>query len=193
MELKDILAVSGQPGLFKYVAQSHSGVIVESLTDGKRTLFPSNARVSSLTEIAIFTATEELPLAQVFEKIYAHTGGKEAISRNSDPEQMKAFFAAVIPEYDRERVHASDIKKVITWFNVLVAAGMTEFKLPDDAAASAAEGEAGAEAKPAAAAKEAKHTGAKPAVGVSAAAGGKMKPSDSAKGVAKAQRPRPKV
>ena len=192
MELKDILAVSGQPGLFKYIAQSNSGVIVESLTDNRRTIFPSNARVSSLTEIAIFTASEEVPLAQVFEKIYAHTAGKQAISRNSTPEQMAEFFAAVLPDYDRDRVHMSDIKKVITWFNILVAAGMKEFKLPDEAGEQAAEGDA--ESKPAAAktAKETKATSAKEAIS-KPSAGAKMKPSDSAKGVAKAQRPRPKV
>lgn len=182
MELKEILAVSGQSGLFKYVAQSPSGVIVESLTDGKRTLFSANARVSSLSEIAIFTATEELPLAAVFEKIYAHTGGKEAISRNSSPEQMKAFFEAALPEYDRERVHVSDIKKVISWFNLLVGAGMTEFKLPDqtqtDPAVKAKESvKTAKETTPKAAAKEPKAKGH----------------ASTGSTPAKAQRPRPKV
>lgn len=204
MELKDILAVSGQPGLFRYVAQSPGGVIVESLIDKKRTLFPSNARVSSLTEIAVFTATEELPLAKVLEKIYAHTGGREAISRNSEPGQLQAFLAGVLPDYDRERVHASDIKKMITWFNILVGAGMTEFKLPeeeqgDEAKAEAKDGKAPAAKGTAAAGKSGASAGAaaKPAAGAPKAAAKagapKVKASDSAKGVAKAQRPRPKV
>ena len=183
MELKDILAVSGQSGLFKFVAQSPGGVIVESLIDQKRTLFPSNARVSSLTEIAIFTATEDLPLAKVLEKIYAHTGGKETISRNSTPEQMKEFFGEVLPDYDRDRVHVSDIKKVISWFNILVEAGMTEFKLPDEE--EAVDSPKGKEGKSTKTAKE--------SVMKSVAGTSKAKPSDSAKGVAKAQRPRPKV
>ena len=116
MELKDILAISGQPGLYKYVAQSTRGVIVESLLDGKR----SNASASS-----------RIPLAEVFTRIYAHTGGKQAISHRESPEALKAFFAEVLPEYDRERVHLSDIKKCISWYNILVGAGFTEFKLPE--------------------------------------------------------------
>ncbi len=131
MELKEILAISGQPGLFKYVARSSNGVIVESLTDGRRMNASATARVSSLTEIAIFTEDEDMPLATVFEKIYAHTGGKEAVNPKSSPEQLKAFFGEVLPEYDRDRVHVSDIKKVFAWYNLLVGAGMTEFKLPE--------------------------------------------------------------
>lgn len=128
MKLKEILAISGQPGLFKYVARSSNGVIVESLLDGKRTNASSTARVSALNEIAIFTENEDMPLADVFEKIYAHTGGKEALNPKSDPAALKRFFAEALPEYDRERVHVSDIKKVVAWYNLLIGAGMTSFK-----------------------------------------------------------------
>ena len=129
MELKDILAISGQPGLYKYVAQSTRGVIVESLLDGKRS--NASSRVSALTEISMFTEGDDIPLAEVFTRIYAHTGGKQAISHRESPEALKAFFAEVLPEYDRERVHLSDIKKCISWYNILVGAGFTEFKLPE--------------------------------------------------------------
>ncbi|MDE7069203.1 MAG: DUF5606 domain-containing protein [Alistipes sp.] len=132
MELKEILAISGQPGLYKYVAQSTRGVIVESLLDGKRMNAASNSKVSALTEISIFTEGDDIPLAEVFSKIYAHTGGKEAISHKESPEALKAYFAEVLPEYDRERVHVSDMKKVFSWFNILVGAGFTEFKLPEE-------------------------------------------------------------
>ena len=101
MELKDILAISGQPGLYKYVAQSTRGVIVESLLDGKRSNASASSRVSALTEISMFTEGDDIPLAEV------------------------------LPEYDRERVHLSDIKKCISWYNILVGAGFTEFKLPE--------------------------------------------------------------
>ena len=131
MELKDILAISGQPGLYKYVAQSTRGVIVESLLDGKRSNASASSRVSALTEISMFTEGDDIPLAEVFTRIYAHTGGKQAISPRESPEALKAFFAAVLPEYDRERVHLSDIKKCISWYNILVGAGFTEFKLPE--------------------------------------------------------------
>lgn len=134
MELKDILAISGQPGLYKYVAQSTRGVIVESLLDGKRSNASASSRVSALTEISMFTEGDDIPLAEVFTRIYAHTGGKQAISHRESPEALKAFFAEVLPEYDRERVHLSDIKKCIkciSWYNILVGAGFTEFKLPE--------------------------------------------------------------
>ena len=122
MELKEILAISGQPGLYKYVAQSTNGVIVESLLDGKRMNASASSKVSALTD---------LPLADVFTNIYNHTGGKEAISHKEAPEKLKAAFAEVLPDYDRDRVHVSDMKKVFMWYNILLGAGFTEFKLPE--------------------------------------------------------------
>ena len=132
MELKEILAISGQPGLYRYVARSARGVIVESLLDGRRMNASATSKVSALTEISMYTEGDDLPLADIFTRIYAHTGGKEAISPKETPERLKAAFAEVLPEYDRERVHVSDIKKCFAWYNALVAAGFTEFKLPDD-------------------------------------------------------------
>lgn len=133
MELKDILAISGQPGLYKYIAQSRGGVIVESLIDGKRMNVPATARVSALSEISMFTENEDIPLAEVFTKMYAHTGGKAALSAKESPARLQEFFGEVVPDFDRERVHASDIKKAVAWFNLLVEAGFTEFKLPEEA------------------------------------------------------------
>lgn len=133
MELKDILAISGQPGLYKYVAQSTRGVIVESLLDGRRQNVSATAKVSALTEISMFTEGEDIPLAEVFTNIYNYTGGKEAVSHKEEPARLKEYFAAVQPDYDRERVHVSDMKKCFAWYNILVGAGFTEFKLPGDA------------------------------------------------------------
>ena len=130
MELKDILAISGQPGLYKYVAQSQRGVIVESLLDGKRMNASATARVSALTEISMFTEGEDIPLADVFTNIWNYTEGKEAISHKESADKIQAEFAKVLPEYDRDRVHVSDMKKCFAWYNLLVKAGMTEFKLP---------------------------------------------------------------
>ena len=130
MELKDILAISGQPGLFKYVAQSMRGVIVESLLDGKRMNASSTSRVSALTEISMFTEGEDIALADVFTNIWNYTGGKEAISHKESADKIEAEFAKVLPGYDRERVHVSDMKKCFAWYNILVQAGFTEFKLP---------------------------------------------------------------
>ena len=133
MELKEILAISGWPGLYKYVARSQRGVIVESLADGKRMNAALASKMSALTEISMFTEGEDIALADVFTKIYAHTGGKEAISPKEAPEKLKAAFAEVLPEYDRDRVHVSDMKKCFAWYNILVRAGFTEFKLPSEA------------------------------------------------------------
>lgn len=139
MELKEILAISGQPGLYKYVAQSTRGVIVESLLDGRRMNASSNARVSALSEISMFTEGDDIALADVFTRIYAHTGGQPAIDPKSSPEALKAAFAEVLPEYDRDRVHVSDIKKCFAWYNLLVGVGFTEFKLPTEERAAAEE------------------------------------------------------
>ena len=112
MELKEILAISGQPGLYRYVAQSTRGVIVESLLDGKRMNAAANAKVSALTEISMFTEGDDIPLAEVFDRIYVQTGGKEAISHRETPERIKAAFAEVLPEYDREIGRASCRERV---------------------------------------------------------------------------------
>ena len=131
MELKDILAISGQPGLYKFVAQSMRGVIVESLIDGKRMNASATSRVSALTEISMFTEGEDIALADVFTNIWNYTEGKEAISHKESADKIQAEFAQVLPEYDRERVHVSDMKKCFAWYNLLVKAGFTEFKLPN--------------------------------------------------------------
>ena len=130
MELKDILAISGQPGLYKYVAQSMRGVIVESLTDGKRMNASVTSRVSALTEISMFTEGEDIALADVFTNIWNYTEGKEAISHKESADCIVEEFAKVLPEYDRERVHVSDMKKCFAWYNILVKAGFTKFELP---------------------------------------------------------------
>ena len=134
MEFKEILAISGQPGLFRYVAQSRNGFIVESLLDGKRMNASSSSRISALSEISMYTEGEDMPLAEIYTKMYAYTEGKQGPSVKEGSARLKEFFGVVVPDFDRERVHDSDIKKAISWFNMLVEAGMTEFKIEDEAA-----------------------------------------------------------
>ena len=131
LKLKDILAIAGQPGLYKFIARSSNGVIVESLSDHKRMNATGTAKVSSMAEIAIYTYEEDMPINEVFTNLYNHTGGKAAISHKSEPQLLKALIAEVIPEYDRERVHVSDMKKVVMWYNALVEAGMTDFTIDE--------------------------------------------------------------
>lgn len=132
MELKDILAISGMPGLYKYVARSQRGVIVESLLDGKRLNAAMASKMSSLTEISMFAENEDVPLATVLTNIYNYTGGKEAVSHKESADKIQAYMAEILPDYDRERVHLSDMKKLFQWYNILIGAGMTEFVLPEE-------------------------------------------------------------
>ena len=119
MDLRTVLSVSGKPGLFKLIAHQKSGVVVESLLDGKRTAISSSANVSSLGDIAIYTYEEEVPLREVFQKIAAISEGKEVLSHKSPKDDLEDFFGEVLPKFDQERVYVSDIKKVVQWYNIL--------------------------------------------------------------------------
>ena len=119
IELKDILAISGKGGLFKFIAQARNGIVVESLDEGKRHVAPATARLSSLDDIAIFTKEEELPLSDVFMKIHDKADGGETLSHKASANELKAEFEILIPDYDEDRVYVSDIKKVFQWYNQL--------------------------------------------------------------------------
>ena len=120
MELRTVLSITGKPGLFKLIAHRKNGVVVESLLDGARASIPANANVSSLGDIAIYTYEEEVPLKDVFKAMSNVTEGKEALSHKSSKSDLEDFFSEVMPKFDQERVYASDIKKVIQWFNIIV-------------------------------------------------------------------------
>ena len=136
MKLQDILAISGEPGLYQYIASSRNGVIAESLVTGARKNFSgTHARVSSLAEISIFTEDEDVTLSQVLSDLYAHTNGEQTISHKASEGELRELFGVVIPGYDRERFHLSDMRKVAQWFNILVAAGMTDFSIEEPEAA----------------------------------------------------------
>lgn len=120
MDLKDIIAISGQSGLFKFISQGRQGIIVESFSDKKRTCVYATQKVNSLSDIAIYTDDKEVPLADVFKNIYEKENGGEAISYKSSPEELKKYMAEILPDYNRERVYVSDIKKVINWYNILL-------------------------------------------------------------------------
>jgi hypothetical protein len=119
IQLKDILAISGKGGLFKFIAQARNGIVVESLEDQKRHVAAATARVSSLEDIAIFTMDEEVPLADIFYMISEKSEGKETLSHKAPVEELKSRFKELVPEYDEDRVYVSDIKKVFQWYNQL--------------------------------------------------------------------------
>lgn len=119
MNLKDILAVSGEGTLFKFIAQGKNAVIVENLETGRRFSAGATAKVSALDEIAIFTTGEDIPLSRVMDLIHEKEKGGEALSHKEPDASLKKYFAEVLPEYDRDRVYTSDIKKVLHWYNIL--------------------------------------------------------------------------
>jgi len=114
--LKGILSISGQPGLYKLVAETKNSIIVESLINGKRMPAYSTSKISSLSDISIFTQTGEILLTDLFKKIME--SGK-TISAKASPNEIKSFFAEILPEYDKDRVYVSDMKKVIQWYELL--------------------------------------------------------------------------
>ena len=116
-EVITILAISGQPGLFKLVAEAKNSIIVESLLTGKRQPAYATSKISSLDDIAIFTQTGEVSLKEVLKSI-AEKENKEAVAK-LDGNALKAYFGEVLPEYDQDRVYTSDMKKVIQWYNLL--------------------------------------------------------------------------
>lgn len=121
MVLKDIMSISGQSGLFRFIAQGKNSIIVEHLETKQRSSAFSTARVSSLEEISVFTEKEDMPLGEVFDRIQNKVKGDSAPDYRSDPELLKKFFQEVIPEYDRDRVYISDLKKIVQWYNILLS------------------------------------------------------------------------
>ena len=120
MILKDILAISGEPGLFKFIAQGKNAIIVEHLETGRRSSAFSSAKVSSLEDISVFTQDEDMPLGKVFDRIFEKEKGCPAIDpKTVKTDMLKQYFEEVVPEYARERVYVSDIKKIIVWYNLL--------------------------------------------------------------------------
>jgi len=127
MDLSKILSISGKPGLFKMLAQTKNGMVVESLLDGKRSTAFSHERISTLEEISIYTDDEDIPLKDVLKAIYEKQNGEAALSHKSEGDELKSFFEEAVPEYDKENVYVSDIKKVINWYNTLHEHSLLDF------------------------------------------------------------------
>ena len=127
--LKNILAITGKPGLFKLLSHGNNMLIVESLVDGKRMPTYARDKIVSLGDISMFTEGEDVPLSEVLTKLGAKEGLKPASidAKKADNDALRAFFAQVLPDFDRDRVYPSDIRKLIGWYNILIAAGITDF------------------------------------------------------------------
>jgi len=137
--LKKILSVSGKPGLYKLVSQGKSMLIVEALTDGRRLPVYAREKIISLGDIAIYTDGDEVPLYEVLNSVKAKEEGKAVSSIDASratPDELRAYMAEVLPNFDRERVYPTDIKRLLSWYNLLISAGITDFD-PQEAAEEA--------------------------------------------------------
>lgn len=132
--LKNILAITGKPGLYKLVSHGNNMLIVESLADGKRMPTYGRDKVISLADVSMFTMDEDMPLNIVLTKL----GEKENLKvasidpKNADNDQLREFFGAFVPNFDRDRVYPSDIRKLIQWYNILINAGITDFAVEEE-------------------------------------------------------------
>ena len=126
-----ILAISGKPGLYKLVTRGKNNLIVEAL-DATHRRMPAFAseRITSLNDIAMFTENDDIPLTDVLEnmKVLENSQKASVDAKKASTKELQDYFTKVLPEWDRDRVHASDIKKLISWYNILIEAGITDFK-----------------------------------------------------------------
>ncbi len=120
MDLSKIMSISGKNGLYKLITQGKNNFIVESLEDGKRVPAFSHDGIATLDNISIFTEDEDILLTKVFQMIFQKENGAEITSIVNDNTKLKKYFEEVLPNYDKERVYVSNIKKVIVWYNILV-------------------------------------------------------------------------
>lgn len=129
MDLSGILAIGGYPGLFKMVSQMKSGLVVESILDGKRMPAYSTQKILALEDISIYTDEDDVPLADVFGLLFKKTGGKVGPNhKKASIQELSEFLASVLPNYDKERVYNSDLKKLFQWFNLLTEKGLLKEK-----------------------------------------------------------------
>lgn len=161
MNVDKILAIAGKPGLFELKLQTRSGFLAESLLDGKKITVGMRSNVSLLSEISMYTYSEEKPLVEIMRAIAVKENeGPTSVSHKDDNGQLMAYFKEILPDYDEDRVYASDIKKLINWYNILQAKGLVSKEEPKIENAEAIKDQvveevAQAEAKPKKAAKKA--------------------------------------
>ena len=126
--IRRILSIAGKPGLYRLVNQGKNMLIVEQLNTGKRLPAYARDKVISLGDISIYTLDGDVPLAEVFEKVSAKTEGKPVdLKKFASDQELRSFFGEILPSFDDERVYSTDIKKLFSWFNLLLSAGITEF------------------------------------------------------------------
>ena len=132
-DLTKVLAISGQSGLYLYVAHTRSGAVVEAFADKKRSAVSASSKITSLADISIYTDDEEVKLQQVFLNMKEVLGDADAPSAKSNPEDLKALFEKALPDYDRDRFYVSHMKKVVEWYKALKKYASLDFVNPEEA------------------------------------------------------------
>ena len=133
MTLDKILAIAGKPGLFALKVQTRTGFVAESLLDGKKVTVGLKSNVSLLSEISVYTNTEEKLLTEIMRAIATKEDNGPAISHKEDNSKLVAYFLEILPDYDQDRVYPSDIKKILNWYNMLQAKGLVSKEVPAEA------------------------------------------------------------
>lgn len=123
IDLTGIISISGQPGLFKIVAQSKNGIIVEGLADKKRLNVYASTKVSTLSDISMFTTGDDKPIEEIMTSVFEKEKGGPAIDNKADDRAIEKYFSEILPEYDKERVYISNMRKLINWYNALQTTG----------------------------------------------------------------------
>lgn len=131
-DLRRILSVSGQHGLYRYLAQARNGAVAENLADKKRTVFTGSSRITTLADIAIYTSEGEMKLSDVFLAIKAALGDAEAPSAKASDKEVQDFFAKAIPDYDADRFYLSHMRKVLDWYSQIVKYASLDFVSDDE-------------------------------------------------------------
>lgn len=140
--LKDILSITGYSGLYKYLKKSRNGIIVENLETRKRMNADATVRINSLEDISIYTEQGDMELKDVFKAISDHEEGGKAINpKKASGKELKEYFATIVPQYDRDRVYTSDMKKILTWYNTLQRLDMLDLEEDDEQTDSSEQGD----------------------------------------------------
>ncbi len=128
IDLSGIISISGQPGLFKIIAQSKNGIIVEGLSDKKRLNVYASTKVSTLSDISMFTTGDDKPLEEIMTNIFEKEKGGAAIDNKADDKAIEKYFGEVLPDYDKDRVYVSNMRKLFSWYNALQVSGNLKMK-----------------------------------------------------------------
>jgi hypothetical protein len=123
IDLTGIISISGQAGLFKIIAQSKNGIIIEGLSDKKRTNIYSSTKVSTLSDIGMYTTGEDKPIEEIMTSIFEKEKGGPCINPKADDKEVTAYFAQILPDYDKERVYVSNMRKLFSWYTMLQTTG----------------------------------------------------------------------